>query len=140
MKNELEALSQLTFFPTLELLIGQSKKTVLINFYICIYVRKNNRGYRIIIIIWEIKPAGFSGIFFLNTFITNEKSKAGRQPQNPCFKLGTDVLGKINKIFPIFKRNRKKANIKKVGRTQNVFLPSHFCPKLASSKKDADSL
>lgn len=66
----------------------------------CIYVRKINRGYRIIIIIWEIKPAGISGIFFfLNTFITKEKRKAGRQPQNPCFKLDTDVLGKSNK-FP----------------------------------------
>lgn len=45
----------------------------------CIYVGKNNRGYGIIIIIWEIKPASISGIFiFLNTFTTNEKRKAGR--------------------------------------------------------------
>ena len=67
----------------------------------CIYVGKNNRGYGIIIIIWEIKPASISGIFiFLNTFTTNEKRKAGRQPQNPCFELDADVLGKSNKIFP----------------------------------------
>lgn len=95
MRNEMIALTQLTFFPRLGIFSFAKVKNYFNYFWHVYFYNQEIRDYRIIIIIWKFRSP-FSGALFTSS----EERRIGQYPQILCPELDADVLRKSNKIFP----------------------------------------